>query len=220
MSNIYSHLDYYGERRPAGDAGFFDFLPIGNQALAASIGEVSGTGSSAAILMSGIQSTLRGLTADGRGNIGAIVQELNRAVYGISPDVFFPTLFYARIDPLLRQLQYVSAGYETALLVRKDATRVHRLERTGTVLGLTNQARYGRRTLTFDPGDLVIAFTDGLVGSCEAAILDAVRRRPGAGASEIVGLVDDRTVIAVRYTGAAAKAWLEAAVEEPMFAAA
>jgi phosphoserine phosphatase RsbU/P len=226
-------LDYYGECRPAEDVGgdFFDFVPLGTRALVASVGDVSGSGISAAILMSGVQSILRGLTADGHGNIAAIVQELNRAVYEISPDIFFPTLFYARIEPLLHQLQYVSAGHETALLVRKDAMRCQRLERTGTVLGLTDRTTYRSRTLTLDPGDVLIAFTDGMAEvvdakgrrSCEASILEAVRRHPGAGATEVVGLVvdaverftgesgqaDDRTVIAVRYTGTAMKALVE-----------
>jgi sigma-B regulation protein RsbU (phosphoserine phosphatase) len=237
MSNSYSHqlfsapsilgLDYYGECRLAGDAGgdFFDFVPLSGQALVASIGDVSRSGVS-------VQSILRGLTAEGHGNISAIVQELNRAVYEISPDIFFPTLFLARIDPQQRRLQYVSAGHETALLLRKDAQRWQRLERTGTVLGLTDRSAYGRRTLTLDPGDLLIAFTG--FHSCEANILEAVRRNPGAAASEVVGLVvdaverfagesapaDDRTVIAVRYTGPAAKAFFEADVGETMCAAA
>jgi phosphoserine phosphatase RsbU/P len=262
MSNSYSHqlclqsrfyastlphiegLDYYGECRLAGDVGgdFFDFVPLGNQALVASVGDVPGSGIRAAILMSGVQSILRGLTADGNRNISTIVQQLNRAVYEISPDIFFPTLFYARIDPVLRRLQYVSAGHDTALLVRKDTMRFERLERTGTVLGLTNRTTYGRRTVRLDPGDVLIAFTDGIAEvvdtkgwqSCEASICEAVRRHDGAGAREIVGLVvdaverctgesrqgDDRTVIAVRYTGAVAKAWADAAIEEAVFAAA
>jgi phosphoserine phosphatase RsbU/P len=262
MSNAYSHqpfsspavsiragcriqgLDYYGECQPAGEAGgdFFDFVPIGNQALVASVGDVSGSGVSAAILRTGVQSILRGLTADGYGSISTVVQELNRAVYEISSDTIFPTLFYARIDPLLRQLQYVSAGHETALLVRKGATRVQRLERTGTVLGLTNHTTYGRRTLTLEPGDVLIAFTDGIAEvagakgcrSCEPSILETVRGHAGAGASEVVGLVldavkrftgesgqaDDRTVIAVRYTGAAASTLVEEDIGDSVFAAA
>lgn len=237
-------LDYYGACRLAGDAGgdFFDFVPLGNQALVASVGDVPGTGISAAILMSGVQLILHGLTADGNGNISTIVQQLNRAVYETSPDIFFPTLFYARIDPGLRRLQYVSAGHDTALLVRKDARRFERLERTGTVLGLTSHTAYGRRTVRFDAGDVLIAFTDGIAEvadtkgwqCCEASICEAVWRHAGAGAREIVGLVvdaverltgesrqgDDRTVIAVRCTGMAAKAWSEAALEDAVFAAA
>jgi serine phosphatase RsbU (regulator of sigma subunit) len=237
-------LDYYGMCQLAGDVGgdFFDFIPTAKQALVASIGDISGTGISAAILMSGVQSILRGLTADGHGNISTIVQELNRAVYEISPDIFFPTLFYAHIDPMLGRLQYVSAGHETALLVRKDARRLERLERTGTVLGLTNHTAYAHRTLTLGAGDVLIAFTDGIAEvvddngcqSCEASIIETIRRRPGAGASEVVRLVveavehftgesgqaDDRTVIAVRYTGMAEKASADASIAEAMFAAA
>jgi sigma-B regulation protein RsbU (phosphoserine phosphatase) len=244
MSNTYLQangiqgLDYYGERQLAGDVGgdFFDFIPIGNQALVASVGDVSGTSVSAAILRSGVQSVLRSLTVDECGNTSTIVEELNRAVYGVTPDVFFPTLFYARIDQLLRRLEYVSAGHETAFLVRKDARRLLRLDRTGTVLGLTNHTVYKHRTLTIEPGDVLIAFTDGIAElidawgykSCEASILEAVRRHPAAGASELVGLVveaferftSESAVIAVRYIGAVAKAWFEASIEETMFAAA
>lgn len=237
-------LDYYGESRRAEDVrgDFFDFVPLGDQALAASLGEAPGTGISAAILMSGLRSVLRGLTADGSRNITTVVQQLNRAVYELSPDIFFPTLFYARIEPRLRRLQYVSAGHDTAFLVRKDTTRLERLERTGTVLGLTNHTTYGRRTVSLDAGDVLIAFTDGIAEvadtkgwqSCETSICDVVRRHAGAEAREIVGLVVDaverltgesrqgvdRTVIAVRYRGDAAKALTEAAVGDAVFSAA
>src|SRR6266481_6369958 len=157
------HIDglaYHGECRPAGNVGgdFFDFMPLPENRLAIAVGDVCGHGMGAAIMMSGLQLFLRGLTVLGRGEIGGMVRELNRAVYRTSPDNVYATLFYAHVDPLGRELHYVSAGHEPALLIHTRTARVNRLESTGTVLGLTDRTAYGRRTLPIEPGDLLITF--------------------------------------------------------------
>lgn len=239
LRTVIQGLDYYGECQPAGGAGrdFFDFVPLGKRALAVSLGDVSGTGISSAIMRSGLQAFLRGLIADRRGDVPSVVQELNRTIYEVSPDDFYATLFYARIDPLRWQLQYASAGHEPALLIRREATRAHRLERTGTVLGLSGRTAYGQRTVVLEPGDLLVAFTDGVAGVidaggrelCDAGVLGVVRRHPDARASEIAGqileevsrLTDrsgqaaDRTVVVVRFTGALGNGAGEAHAAEP-----
>ncbi|MDR3698200.1 MAG: PP2C family protein-serine/threonine phosphatase [Candidatus Sulfopaludibacter sp.] len=205
-------LDYCGDSRPAGKVGgdFFDFTQDGRGGLVVSVGEVSGQGIAAAILMSGIQSLLRGLSSALLFDPVKVVRDLNRTVYEVSPDNFFTTLFYARVDAAARQLQYVSAGHEPALLIRADGHTVQRLESTGAVLGLTPRVAYSCRTLAFEPGDMLIAFTDGIP---DVGIPDAIRRNPGARASDLVALImeaadtveapaDDHTVIVVRCEGA------------------
>ncbi|HYW42504.1 MAG TPA: PP2C family protein-serine/threonine phosphatase [Bryobacteraceae bacterium] len=220
-------LDYYGECRPARDVGgdFHDFVPFEPHALAVSVGDVSGHGPGAGILMSGLQALLRGLTTNGRNQIGRVVRELNHAAWQASPGNFYATLFYAYLDPVRGRLQYVSAGHESALLIRRRKARVHRLDSTGTVLGLTDRAMYGQRTLPLEPGDLLIAYTDGITGARNAeggefgekGILQVVERCAGARAcdvgAEILEAVDcyaapeehgdDRTAVVVRYKGAA-----------------
>ncbi len=203
-------LDYSGDSHPAGEVGgdFFDFTQGGRDSLVISVGEVSGQGIAAAILMSGIQSLLRGLSSALLCDLVRVVRDLNRTVYEVSPDNFFTTLFYARIDAAARRLQYVSAGHEPALLIRAGGQAV-RLESTGTVLGLTPRVNYSCRTLAFEPGDLLIAFTDGIP---DVGIPDLVRRNPGARASDLVALImeaagsvdapaDDHTVIVARCQG-------------------
>jgi len=215
-------LDYGGESQPAGEVGgdFFDFIPLQRRALFVSVGDVSGTGYAAAILMAGLQAFLRGLTSEHCPGPASVVQELNRIAHDVAPENFYATLFYACVDPVRRQLRYVSAGHEPALLVRKDAARVLRLECTGTVLGLSSRSTFGLRSIPLEPGDLLIAVTDGITESVgaegrelgDSGILEIVRRDPGARASELASRImeaansrhcDDRTVVVVRYTGAA-----------------
>jgi phosphoserine phosphatase RsbU/P len=223
------HIDglaYYGECRPAGNVGgdFFDFVALPENRLAVSVGDVSGQGIGAAIMMSGLQLYLRGLSALGRDEIGGLVRELNRAVYQTSPDNVYATLFYAHLDPLRRQLHYVSAGHEPALLIRASTARVHRLESTGTVLGLTDRTTYGRRTLQIFPGDLLVAFTDGITEALDAqgrelreiGVIEIAQRYSDARPAELVARIldasarhaapsDDRTVVVIRATSSVDK---------------
>lgn len=237
-------LDYYGESRPAADLGgdFFDFIPLAGNALAASVGDVTGTGVSAAIIMAGLQAFERGLTATENGTPSGVVRELNRILYDVSPDNLFATLFYARIDPARGRLDYVSAGHDAVLLIRKQASAVHRLESTGTVLGLSTRAGFQQRTVTVEPGDLMVAFTDGITGAQDAegrelreeGLMEVVWRYRDARAGDLVGRImdavdrftersprtDDRTVAVVRLTGTTEKATGADRVADLAFAAA
>jgi len=237
-------LDYFGDCRPAGEIGgeFFDFLPLPAGGLAVTVGDVSGHGIGSAILMSGLQAFLRGFTVHGCGEITGVVEELNRVVHQASPDNFYATLFYAHFDPLHRQLHYVSAGHEPALLLRKRTGCIHRLESTGTVLGLTDRSRFGRRTMSIEAGDLLVAYTDGITDAkdpdgrewTEAGIRQVLESYSSARASHLVGLimdeadrfaghsgpVDDGTVVAVRFTGMLERAIPEEDSTEVAFATA
>jgi phosphoserine phosphatase RsbU/P len=226
-------LDLHGECRPAHDAGgdFYDFIPLEPGGLALSLGDVSGQGVGAGILMSGLQALLRALTRQGGREIGAVVRELNRTVWQTSPDNFYATLFYAYLDPVLGEMQYVSAGHESALLIRRRTGRVHRLDSTGTVLGLSDRVVFGQRTLPLESGDLLIATTDGIADAPNAdglefgeqGILEVVQRNPHARAIDLANEIlqavdqhtgrahaaDDRTAVVVRFKDAAAKAVVE-----------
>jgi sigma-B regulation protein RsbU (phosphoserine phosphatase) len=230
-------LDYYGECRPAQDVGgdFYDFVPLEPHGLAVSVGDVSGNGLGAGIPMPGLQALLRGLAAHGRNEIGRVVRELNHAIWQTSAANFYATLFYAYLDPARWQLQYVSAGHESALLIRRRTGRIHRLDSTGTVLGLSDRTVYGHRTLPLEPGDLLIACTDGITDArnaeghefSEKGILEVVERHSGARACDLGADMlqavdryagpcepaDDRTAVVVRFKGAAEDTVFEGAAE-------
>jgi sigma-B regulation protein RsbU (phosphoserine phosphatase) len=218
-------IDYDGESRAAGDLGgdFFDFIPKPGGRLVLSVGDVSGTGIPAAILMTGIQATLRTLTTHGDGSLADIVGELNRMVWGVWPDNFCATLFYASIDTESRQITYVNAGHEPAILVSPRAGRIVRLDTGGTVLGLSTRSPYRQGRVRVEPGDCLVAFTDGITEATdgdgreflESGVLKVLREHPDARASDIVhlllGAVDqhaaeshganDRTAAVMRFTG-------------------
>jgi len=130
----------------AGGADFFDFIPYQPRGLVVAIGEVSGpSGAQRPLLLPGLRGFLRTSLPGDTGDIRRVVRDLNRALCDTSPDSFYATLFCAAIDPDLRQLHYVNAGHEPALLIRGGTERVYRLESTGTVLGLTTRSGYGVR---------------------------------------------------------------------------
>jgi phosphoserine phosphatase RsbU/P len=237
-------LDYYGECQPAGDIGgdFFDFVPFHSKGLFVSVGDVSGHGIGAAIIMSGLQSLLRSLSAGESNELPRIVQGLNRSVCEISPDNFYATLFYGLVDPVRRQLKYVSAGHEPALLFHQRTGRMRRLESTGTVLGLTARSNYTQHIVPVEPGDVLVAFTDGITEAAdgngeefrEEGVLRILRHYPKAGAVELSGRImdavddfrtrtahaDDRTVAVVRMIAAAEKEPFRRQAEEFELAAA
>lgn len=225
-------LDYHGECRAAGAVGrdFFDFPSPSEQGLGVAVGDLSALGAGSAIMLSGMQALLRGLTSHGCGDISGMVEELNRALHRTSPGDFYATLFYAHVDPVRRELHYVNAGHEPALLIRQ-AGRVYQLGSTGTVLGLTSRSAYGRRTVPLEPGDVLVAYTDGVAEAADAegrefgshGVLRVVRGHPFAKAADLArGILtaadrftadsvpaDDRTVAVVRFTGEAGKDLLE-----------
>jgi phosphoserine phosphatase RsbU/P len=147
---------------------------------------------------------------------------LNRTSCGIALERFFATLFYAQVDPLGNCLRYVGAGDGPALLVHGDLREARQLESTGTVLGLSERARYAVKTVPFREGDTLVACTDGIRESLGAdgagfagRVLSVLRADPYAGACDIAESIldvsgrsahvdggnDDRTVVVLRFTG-------------------
>jgi hypothetical protein len=219
-------LDYHGDSLPAAGLGgaFYDFIQLDDNSLAVSLGDVSGPGISSALLMSGLQAYVRGLTARKQADIGLIIAELNRISYDISPDNFFSALFYAQVDTANHRLQYVNAGHEPALLIRSGCERVEYLESTGTVLGLSYKSSFAVAGTPVYPGDTFVAWANGN-GDCEERVLAALRDDPCARASDLVESIvepssggegptresDNRTLVVARFTEAMARGAMAAA---------
>jgi serine phosphatase RsbU (regulator of sigma subunit) len=223
-------VDYYGECRPARETAwdFFEFIPVDRHSLVCSLGRINGEGISAAFTMASLQAFLRSLTRHHRGSFAGVVRDLNRTVYEIAPDSFYASLFYAWIDPDRAQLHYVSAGHSPVLLIRPGEPHVRRLENTGTVLGLSLRVDFRQRTLDLQPGDLLLAMTDGVTDMLrEEELLQIVDRRAGIRPFELVRHVldavrgnDDRTALAVRFQGRAEAPLFEVEAAELAYTAA
>ncbi|HEV2498191.1 MAG TPA: SpoIIE family protein phosphatase [Terriglobia bacterium] len=163
----------FGECRAArGVSGdFYDFLKLGRGRVGLVLGDVSGKGIYAALLMAGIQSAVRAQFYDGHfpersggapaTSTATVLDRLNRQIYDNTPDAKYATFFYAIYEAETRRLSYTNAGHPAPFLFRGN--RLKRLDTGGTVLGLFPAALYQQEELQLEPGDLLLAFTDGLI---------------------------------------------------------
>jgi sigma-B regulation protein RsbU (phosphoserine phosphatase) len=166
-------LEYHGTCRPAREVGgdYYDFLELPNHALGIAIGDVSGKGIPASLLMASLQAGLRGQTLAASSSINRVMDNLNRLIYAATPVNRYATFFYGEYDPVLRRLAYVNAGHNAPLVLRKSrsAAECIRLETGGPPVGLLPQATYDSAHLDFETGDLLVLFTDGITETMNAA---------------------------------------------------
>jgi sigma-B regulation protein RsbU (phosphoserine phosphatase) len=151
-------------RMVSGD--YYDFIPMSYDSLAFAIGDVAGKGISAALLMASIQSTMRTQLATSNGDgaqplsAAKLVATLNRQLYATTSPEKYATFFFALYDENTRALTYTNAGHLAPMLLRGSDFQM--LESTGTVVGAFPLARYEEKTVTLEPGDLLVAYTDGV----------------------------------------------------------
>jgi sigma-B regulation protein RsbU (phosphoserine phosphatase) len=155
-------------RMVSGD--YYDFMALPHDSLAFAIGDVAGKGISAALLMATIQSTMRTqintAAANSNGNYkppstAFLVSNLNRQLYATTAPEKYATFYFATYDEAEHSLTYTNAGHLSPLLVREG--HVSLLEPTGTVVGAFPFAVYEEKTLKLEHGDMLVAYTDGLV---------------------------------------------------------
>jgi len=139
--------------------------------LGIAIGDVSGKGVSAALLMASLHASLRGQTLSGAGDLGTKMANVNRLLYGASDSNRYATFFYAELDCDSRTLHYVNGGHNPPAVLRKEdgAWQVFRLADGGPVVGLFAGAAYQQQMLQLLPGDILLAFTDGISEAMNAA---------------------------------------------------
>jgi sigma-B regulation protein RsbU (phosphoserine phosphatase) len=150
---------------------YYDFVPVGKNRMAIVIGDISGKGISAALLMASVQSSLHAqLTAlDGEGatSTATLVTRLNHQLYENTSPEKYATFYCAMYHDLDGRLAYTNAGHLPPILVREG--KASRLEGNGTVVGLLPEAFYEQSVIDLKPGDVLAAFTDGITESENAA---------------------------------------------------
>jgi sigma-B regulation protein RsbU (phosphoserine phosphatase) len=211
---------------------FYDFIPQDNSRLAVSIGDMPPAGDAASLNTSCLQALVRGLSAGSRGDVVGLARELNATLYLVGPHELCVPWFYASIDPVRRELQYVNAGHESPFLIRKRGGTVHRLERTGTALAFSAHSVHRQETTAIEGGDLLVIFSEGVAETLSGGeILDVVHANPQAGAAELTRRIfeeierpamgEDLTFAAVRVIEASQQPVLEErAAEDAMVCAA
>ncbi|SFS15300.1 Stage II sporulation protein E (SpoIIE) [Granulicella pectinivorans] len=139
--------------------------------LGIAIGDISGKGLSAALLMASLHASLRGQVLSGTGDLGTKMANVNSLLYNASESNRYATFFYAELACASRMLHYVNGGHNPPAVLRKQdgAWRVFRLADGGPVVGLLAGAVYREQTLQLLPGDILLAFTDGISEAMNAS---------------------------------------------------
>jgi sigma-B regulation protein RsbU (phosphoserine phosphatase) len=148
---------------PAGVVGgdYFDFIQVGHHRTGIAVGDVSGKGVAAALLMASLQGTLRSLAASYGSNLHELMVETNGRLFGTIPANKYATLFYAVYCDDRRSLIYANAGHNPPLVLRASGP-VERLTEGGPVLGLFEEVTFTAGTVQLAPGDRLLLYTDGV----------------------------------------------------------
>jgi len=183
-------LEVHGFCRPArtvsGD--YYDFLTASSHKLILAVGDISGKGISAALLMATIHSAVRAYSVEslpqmrepvavgavaGSGRImaswpegvevspGALLGLLNHQLYESTPPEKYATLFLGIYDGRSHHLTYSNGGHLPPILISKDGT-IRRLEAGGTVVGLFDNMTYEEGAVEMHPGEILLAYSDGV----------------------------------------------------------
>jgi sigma-B regulation protein RsbU (phosphoserine phosphatase) len=154
--------DIAGKSIPATLVGgdYFDFIEIGDDKWGICLGDVSGKGMPAALLMAHLQATLRSQILQGLSAGECLARSNNLILRSTDPDRF-ATLFYGVLDTAKHTLCYSNAGHNPPFLVRSGNEPV-RLETGGTVLGSFETCSYMEASAVLRPGDVILIYSDGI----------------------------------------------------------
>lgn len=207
--------------QPAASFGgdLYDVTLLGEDRVAISIGDVSGKGLPAALLMANVQASVRACAALDQ-SPGAVVSHLNRDLSRNVALRRFVTLFVAIYDGASRRLTYCNAGHPAPLLIRRDDAIV-RLETGGTVVGAFEDSLFSEATIDIASGDRLVMVTDGITEAAQTdgrqfgdeALAEMLRAsRAGAQARDVAdnilsassafasdGCQDDATVLVASF---------------------
>ena len=148
---------------PARELGgdFFNYFDLPGGEVALLIGDVSGKGIPAALLMANLQATLKARLPLER-DLSGFADRLDREIESTTPAQVYLTLFLGVLDPKRRELRFVNAGHESPFLLRRDG-RLERLDPTGRPIGLLPGGGYIEGRIRVESGDRLFLYTDGLV---------------------------------------------------------
>jgi len=216
------HYDISGANVSCREVGgdYFDFVPVDPHRLGIAVGDVSGKGIGAALLMAALRAAFRADVHPGY-QIEGMAAKLNDFVHYSSAISTFVTFFYCEADRTGDEIRYVNAGHNPPLVLRTDGT-LENLDSTGFCLGMFSGAVYEAKSVRLRPGDVALLFTDGIPESRNAAgeeytmdrLIAILRSNAHRSAAEIVSAIsaeakdfirgaeqcDDQTLVVIKKT--------------------
>lgn len=159
---VYEGYDLSGLNLPCRTVGgdYYDFVPYEDGRLATVVGDVSGKGLPAALMMSSLQARVQ-MLRETQPDPGTAVRTLNRSLTERCPLGKFITFFYGLLDPATGVFEYSNAGHNYPLLLRTSG-EVELLKGNGLVMGLFSPVEYEVRRTVLAPGELLALYSDGV----------------------------------------------------------
>ena len=197
---VLASLELAGVCNPArvvsGD--YYDFIPIASRGAAVIVGDISGKGISAALLMASVQASMHAQLAmdtDTEVSTATLVTRLNRQLYASTPAEKYATFYCAVYDDRNSRLSYTNAGHLAPILIRNGEAL--RLESNGTVVGIFPEYPFEQATIDLQSGDLLAVFTDGITESEDARdeqfgderLIELLKNNSGKPLDDIIQLV-------------------------------
>jgi phosphoserine phosphatase RsbU/P len=176
----------------------YDFACRSDGQIAMLVGDASGKGVAAALMMASVQASLRTAAQFTGDNLADLFRAVNVQACASSLADRYATLFYGVLNRVALTLRYVSAGHNPPAVVHRDGS-LDWLEPTGAPVGLFPDATWHEEVIHLHPGDLVLAYTDGVVEASSPAgqewgidgLLQAAKTRRVQSADELVRSILD-----------------------------
>ncbi|MGA9771172.1 MAG: SpoIIE family protein phosphatase [Blastocatellia bacterium] len=192
--------DMTGVSFPCREIGgdYYDFIRRkSDNRLIVAVGDVSGKGTGAALLMSSLHAAVRAQSQTRR-TISEVMGEINEYIFENSPSNKFLTLFYGELDPETGKLAYSNGGHNTPLLMRVSGEIIS-LDQGGLPIGMMKGVQYQEASVYFNPGDSLIIYSDGITESInerdeefgEERLIEVVKHNLSRSASGIRDRIDE-----------------------------
>jgi sigma-B regulation protein RsbU (phosphoserine phosphatase) len=178
-------FDMTGVSFPCREIGgdYYDFIQSRrDSSVVIALGDVSGKGTGAALLMSSLHAAVRAQSLT-PATIHEIMGEINRYLYENTPPSKFVTLFFGKLDPKSGLLTYSNGGHNPPMLIRRTGEVIN-LDIGGLPIGMMPMSAYCEGQVEFNPGDVLVIYSDGITESVndegeefgEARLLETVKK--------------------------------------------
>jgi len=193
--------DLAGYNDPCREVGgdYFDFIDRGPQRMGFAIGDVSGKGTGAALMMATVRASFRA-HLEAPCTLQGLIASLNETIVQSANSNNFVSFFYAEVDRGSGRMDSVNAGHNPPLLVRASGD-VERLKADGLILGVFAGVRHKQSESVLNPGDMLVAYSDGVTETQnvggeeygEERLTALLKEHRGSSAAAIRKLVADDT---------------------------
>jgi serine phosphatase RsbU (regulator of sigma subunit) len=196
---VFEGYDVSGYNDPCREIGgdYFDFIHRGSGRLGFAIGDVSGKGTGAALLMATVRASFRA-HLETPCPLNSLIASLNETIVQSSNSNTFVSFFYGEIDAGSGQVESVNAGHNPPMLVRTSGD-VERLKADGLILGVFAGVKHKTSQSHLEPGDLLVAYSDGITETQneqgdefgEEGLINLLREHRSKSAAAIQKIVSD-----------------------------